>query len=134
MPTKSATKPTARKTASTRSTAKPAAKRAPAKKAAKTRAAAKATPEAGTKRSPRVYDKGVHGFVKGTDQAKIADLLIKGGAGRADIVEKAKEVIDGTNRNGNPKPVGTMVSNVIRKLQDNGYVVKETIKATKPKA
>lgn len=113
-PTKTDAKKAPAKKKVAKSTAKAPAKKAAAKKTT--------TPKTATKRGP-VREVNEHGFVPGTDSAKIADILLAGGKDRNDVNTKVEKAIGSETRNGTKKNVPALVSGVLNRLIEQGYKV-----------
>lgn len=61
------------------------------------------------------------GFVKGSDQDKIASAFLKGGETRQEIIDRLRKNLDSTTRNGTEKPVSNLVSSVYNKMIRAGF-------------
>ena len=124
MPRKTATakKSTARKPA-----AKKTASKAPAKK--KTTNVKKPASNRGGLNRELNEDTG---FVVGTDQDAIALALLEGGESRAAIVERLESELDAETRNGTPKQITNMVSGVLNKMLDRGFIVESNFQLLPP--
>lgn len=72
------------------------------------------------------------GFTVGSDSDIIAEELIAGGASREEIAKRISARISTTSRNGTAKPVSNLMSGVIRRLKENGYVVVSSWEMTNP--
>lgn len=135
--TKVATRPPAKKGAARPAAKKPGATRKAANKAKaapKTPAKKTATPKSKTASKAGGFHRELdeHGFVPGTDSAKIAALLLAGGKSRQDVNEKVRKKIGGTTRNGTEKNVPALVSGVLNRLIEQGYKVESSFTVTAP--
>lgn len=82
-----------------------------------------AKPTTAPKTGPnRVVDETT-GFAVGTDSHVIAMELLKGGADRAEIIERCAAKLPKTSNRGTPKPVANMVASVLGKMKDAGFTI-----------
>lgn len=128
MPTK--TKTAKRKTAPAKKTA---AKKGPAKKAAPAKKKTTNVKKPAGKRgglNRELNDET--GFVVGTDQDAIATALLEGGESRASIIERLESELDTETRNGTPKQITNMVSGVLNKMLDRGYLIESSFQLLPP--
>jgi hypothetical protein len=116
------------------------AKKAPAKKRPTKKAVAKKTAPAKKPSSARnkngqslPRDLNEHGFVKGSDSEKIVEVLLEGGADRADINAKVLKALGKRKtRNGNAPNTSSLIANILRRLKDKGYTIESTWVLTPP--
>lgn len=72
-------------------------------------------------------DLNEHGFVKGSDSEKIVEVLLAGGADRADINDKVLKALGKKKtRNGNAPNTSSLIANILRRLKDKGYRIEST--------
>ena len=133
MPAKTKTARSKSKTPAKKSTArKPAAKKtaskAPASKKKTTNVKKPASNRGGLNRELNEDT----GFVVGTDQDAIALALLEGGESRAAIVERLESELDAETRNGTPKQITNMVSGVLNKMLDRGFIVESNFQLLPP--
>lgn len=72
------------------------------------------------------------GFVKGSDQDKIASAFLKGGETRQEIIDRLRKNLDSTTRNGTEKPVSNLVSSVYNKMIRAGFRLESSYKLLPP--
>lgn len=72
------------------------------------------------------------GFAVGTDQEAIALALMEGGESRADIVERLEGELDLETRNGTDKQITNMVSGVLNKMLDRGFLLESSFQVLPP--
>lgn len=66
-------------------------------------------------------------FQPGTDMEVAFREVLKGGTSRTDVSQRLAEIWKDTKtRNGNSKPVSTIMNHVVRRAKANGYVIKQT--------
>lgn len=98
--------------------------RAPARKRTDTKAP--------SRKVERVEDE--YGFAKGSDLSIVAGILVKGGKGRSDVVQKVeRRFAKKTTRNGKPKNAHSLVAITLAKMQERGYKIEESWIVTPPK-
>jgi hypothetical protein len=68
----------------------------------------------------------VTGFAEGSDQDVIATALLEGGESRSAIVENVESQVDLETRNGTDKQITNMVSGVLAKMKDRGFIVESS--------
>ena len=116
----------------------PAKKTVPAKKvAAPAKRTVKKTTDAPKERRTVNRDFTPHGFVRGTDSAIIADLLVAGGESRLAVNEAVQQAVEaangGSTRGGVEKNWPSLVSNVIRRLvAEKGYEIESSYRLVPP--
>lgn len=100
-----------------------AKKRAAAKK--KTSAKKTASKAVGGQGLPR--EMGEHGFVIGSDSAKIAEVLLEGGESRTDVSLKVEKALGKKKtRHGNDPNVSSLIANVLRRMKERGYTIEQS--------
>lgn len=126
---KTKTKKRPRKIAATSKTVKKVARK---KTTAKATPKKRATTKAATPRAPRgEFDE--HGFRVGTDSSIIAAELLEGGYDRDDINDRVAELLpETTTRSGNDKQVPSLVSGILKRLQERGYTVESSWQLVPP--
>lgn len=120
------------KTKATTTTAKKR-KKAPAKKTSSVAAKKgkqKAASAVAGQGLPRNFDE--HGFVIGSDSAKIVELMLEGDTDRRSLNQKVLKELNRTTRNGKPLNVSSLMSNLLKRLQEKGYTVESTWKLVPP--
>jgi hypothetical protein len=123
------------------------AKKAPSKRPAKKATSASAAKTSTAKKKPtsqRTKGKGgqylprdlnEHGFVKGSDSEKIVEVLLEGGADRAEINAKVLKALGKRKtRNGNEPNTSSLIANILRRLKDKGYHIESTWQLVPPTA
>lgn len=125
---KSKSKTPAKKTAAKKPAAKKTASKAPASKKKTTNVKKPASNRGGLNRELNEDT----GFVVGTDQDAIANALLEGGESRAAIVERLESELDSETRNGTPKQITNMVSGVLNKMLDRGFIVESNFQLLPP--
>ena len=73
-----------------------------------------------------------HGFRNNSDSAKIVDIMVAGGLDRQDINEKVASAITTETRNGQRKNIPSLVSGLLARLEERGYVVESSWKLIPP--
>jgi hypothetical protein len=73
-----------------------------------------------------------HGFRNNSDSAKIVDIMVAGGLDRQDINEKVASAITTETRNGQRKNIPSLVSGLLARLEQKGYVVESSWKLIPP--
>ena len=130
-----------------KSVAKPSTRKAPAKKAPAKKVTAKKSTRARVRKPVEVQPKplkakyhvnanyGPYGYKVGSDMAIIAEVMVAGGADRQDVSEKAlKALPQQTTRSGTPKNISSLISAMLRRFQEEGYVVESHWRLVPPVA
>lgn len=101
------------------------------KKVTKKTRAVKVKNNAPAKRKPSAPSNSID-FTPGTDMATAFEEVLAGGESRADVSHRlADRWKDNKTRNGNDKPVSTILNHVIRRAKANGYEIVQTWKLVK---
>jgi hypothetical protein len=87
---------------------------------------------AGAKRG-RPYVMNKHGFAEGTILARISTELVSGVDSREALVTTIEKEFGAKSRNGADRMVTNSVSQVIRRMKDDGYALHAPLKMTAPK-
>lgn len=72
-------------------------------------------------------------FHEGTDMKTAFEEVLKGGASRAEVSARLAAMwADNKTRNGNVKPVSTILNHVVRRAKANGYQIVQTWQVVPP--
>lgn len=96
--------------------------------AGKKKVAKKTTKKVTTGTVERKRPAGVD-FPAGTDMAVVWEQVKKGGESRHEVLENCRQAFNGqTTTSGNPKPVSTILNQVLSRAKEAGYVIKQSWK------
>jgi hypothetical protein len=128
---KKASKKVARKVASTKALRKTKLSAdkasAPAVKAVKKPARTKTTKSSAAPAKRKSSPSTSVDFAAGTDMHTAFEEVLRGGASRAEVSKRLADMWkEAKTRNGNDKPVSTILNHVIRRARMNGYEVQQT--------
>lgn len=71
-------------------------------------------------------------FHEGTDMAIAFAEILKGGTSRSDVSQRLAKIWENTKtRNGNSKPVSTIMNHVVRRAKANGYRIEQSWRLVK---
>lgn len=131
-PTRTAKAANARAKGTAKSTRATSSKASTAKKTTSRNVKTVAKPAAAPKTGPNRVVDPVTGFAIGTDSHVIATELLKGGADRAEIIDRCAAKLPKTSNRGTPKPVANMLASVLGKMKDAGFTVESSFILTPP--
>lgn len=105
----------------------------PSKKTSSARTPAKASKATATKKESIERERDEHGITAGTDQSIILAEMVQGGESKHAIIERCNTLFDGkVTTGGKPKPISTIVNQLVHLMAARGYTIESTWKLVPP--